>query len=154
MPVNGTLLSVAAATTLLLSGCVASSDPSATPTPAPSRVRVSGLFAVTTRTEGEVVIDGRGYVVYRSDNDSPAPARSACTGPCADLWPPVPWTADLRLEGINRELVGAYRRPDGQLQLTLGGWPLYEYTGDRTPGETNGRGVDGKWWLARPNRAL
>lgn len=136
MSVKGALLPVATAAGLVLGGCVSSApDPSVTPTPAPSRVRVSGLFAVTSRTDGEIVIDGRGYVLYRSADDRPSPTRSACTGSCAGLWPPVPWASGLQLEGINRELVGTYRRPDGQLQLTLGGWPLYEYSGDRTPGE-------------------
>ncbi|WP_433539256.1 COG4315 family predicted lipoprotein [Micromonospora sp. CA-249363] len=146
-------LPVAVAAMLVLAGC-GTTAPTPVATATTAAPRVAGLFAITTRTEGNIVIDGRGYALYRSVDDSSSPPRSACTGPCADQWPPASWAPDLRLEGINRELVGTYRRPDGRLQLTLGGWPLYEYAGDRTPGETNGRGRDGRWWLARPDGSL
>lgn len=154
MSVNGVLLLVATAAALLLAGCTGEAAPAVPPAPAPSQVRVSGLFAVATRTEGSVVIDGRGYVLYRSALDRPSPPRFACTGTCTDRWLPVPAAAGLQLSGINRELVGTSRRADGRIQLTLGGWPLYEYAGDRTPGDINGRGVDGSWWLVRPDGSL
>ncbi|WP_345626221.1 COG4315 family predicted lipoprotein [Rugosimonospora acidiphila] len=154
MLVNRALIPVAVVAALFLSGCVESTVPVETPTPAPSYVRVSGLFAVATKIEGDVVIDGRGYVLYRSALDRSSPTRSVCTGSCTDLWLPVPSAPNLRLEGINRELVGTYRRPDGRTQLTLGGWPLYEYAGDRTPGDTGGRGIAGSWWLVRPDGSL
>lgn len=154
MSVNGALLPVATAAALMSAGCTGDAAPAGTPAPAPSRVQVSGLFAVATRTEGSVVIDGRGYVLYRSALDRPSPTRSACTGTCTDRWLPVPAAAGLQLSGINRELVGTYRRADGRTQLTLGGWPLYEYAGDRTPGDVNGRGVGGTWWPVRPDGSL
>ncbi|WFE54960.1 hypothetical protein [Micromonospora sp. WMMD1155] len=145
-----TPLAVVVATTLVLAGCATPAPPPVAMAPS-ATPRVTGLFAITSRTEGDIVIDGRGYALYRSSDDDSSPPRSACTGPCADQWPPVSWAPDLRLEGINRQLIGTYRRPDGRIQLTLGGWPLYEYAGDRTPGETNGRGRDGRWWLVRPD---
>src|SRR5882724_4579058 len=125
MSVNGALLPFAMAAALMLAGCTGEAAPAVTP--APSQVRVSGLFAVATRTEGSVVIDGQGYVLYRSALDRPSPTRSACTGACTDRWLPVLATAAPQLSGINRGLVGTYRRSDGRVQLTLGGWPLYEY---------------------------
>jgi hypothetical protein len=42
--------------------------------------------------------------------------------------------------------VGTVTRADGSRQLTLDGWPLYEYSGDLSAGETNGQGVDGTWY--------
>ena len=34
--------------------------------------------------------------------------------------------------------------------MTLNGWPLYYYSGDKTPGDTNGQGVGGVWWVLTP----
>lgn len=150
MSLNRLLHPIAVAALLPVAGCAAS-EPTGTPAPSASHVRVDGLFAVTTQSDGAVVVDGRGYVLYRSSLDGSSPARSACTGDCAAEWLPVPTASGLQLSGINRELVGTYRRPDGQSQLTLAGWPLYEYTGDRMPGDTTGKGIDGHWLLVRPD---
>jgi predicted lipoprotein with Yx(FWY)xxD motif len=127
------------------------SAPSASQHPSP--VRVSGLFAIDSRTLGAIVVDGRGYVLYRYDRDSLDPSRSTCLGACAQRWPPVPAATDLRVVGIDRALVGTLTRPDGTAQLTLAGWPLYEYSGDRMPGDVNGQGVDGGWSVITPDGA-
>ncbi|MDH3684065.1 MAG: hypothetical protein OEV40_29440 [Acidimicrobiia bacterium] len=34
-------------------------------------------------------------------------------------------------------------RHDGQLQLVAGKWPLYRFTGDAAPGDSNGQGSGG-----------
>ena len=47
------------------------------------------LSANSTAKLGTVVIDGLGWTLYRFDADSATPSRSACTGSCADQWPPV-----------------------------------------------------------------
>jgi predicted lipoprotein with Yx(FWY)xxD motif len=139
---------------VLVTGCradrspVDAGAPGASPDPLP--VRVSGLFAIDSRTLGAIVIDGEGYVLYRYDRDSPDPSRSACLDGCAVGWLPVPASADLRVVGIDRALVGAVTRPDGSRQLTLADWPLYEYAGDRLPGDANGQGIDGAWWVVTP----
>jgi predicted lipoprotein with Yx(FWY)xxD motif len=39
-------------------------------------------------------------------------------------------------------------RPDGTLQLTANGHPLYRYSGDTSQGQTNGQGVGGQWFVA------
>ena len=47
------------------------------------------LSANSTAKLGTVVIDGLGWTLYRFDADSATPPRSACTGSCAEQWPPV-----------------------------------------------------------------
>ncbi|WP_225858909.1 COG4315 family predicted lipoprotein [Streptomyces albicerus] len=37
-------------------------------------------------------------------------------------------------------------RADGTVQLTLGGWPLYRFSGDVRSGDVNGQGQDDKWF--------
>ena len=140
---------------LLASGC--EGDPTAPPHPpataAPLPAQVTGLFAIESRTYGAIVIDGQGFVLYRFDRDAADPSRSTCVDECAHRFPPAQASAtdDLRVTGIDRQLVGSLTRPDGTAQLTLAGWPLYGYTGDRAPGDTNGNGTDGAWSVIAPN---
>jgi hypothetical protein len=39
-------------------------------------------------------------------------------------------------------------RDDGAKQLTYNGQPLYRYAGDKSPGQTNGDGIGGVWFVA------
>ena len=111
----------------------------------------AGLFVAESRTLGPIVIDGQGFVLYRYDADGANPPRSACVDACVADWLPVPATDDLRVVGIDRQLVARVKRNDGSEQLTLAGWPLYGYAGDRTPGETNGQRRGGQWFVIAPN---
>jgi len=138
------------ALTALLAGCTG-------PAPAPEAtsppVTPAGLFVVSDAARRSMVIDGRGFTVYRFDGDSAEPSRSACVSDCARRWPPVPWSEQLRLVGIDRQLVGRLDRPDGMQQLTLAGSPLYGYSGDRMPGDVSGSGFGEAWWCVGPRGA-
>ncbi|MGY5056918.1 hypothetical protein ACWDFR_23080 [Streptomyces sp. 900105755] len=52
--------------------------------------------------------------------------------------------------GAATELFGAVRRPDGQVQITVGGWPVHRFSGDSKPGDLNGQGLDGTWFAVAP----
>jgi len=71
---------------------------------------------------------------------------SACTGDCAETWPPalLPEGSEL---GENYAL---FRRADGSMQIAYKGRPLYLYSGDARVGDTNGDGIGGIWSIARP----
>jgi predicted lipoprotein with Yx(FWY)xxD motif len=122
------------------------------PVPAadPSQATVPALFGISSDRLGWIVIDVQGYVLYRYDGDSPSPSRSTCVDACAERWLPVPAAQEIRVEGIDRQLVGTVLRPDGSRQLTLAGWPLYGYSRDRMPGDTDGHGVDRSWFAVTP----
>ncbi|MBG6134963.1 hypothetical protein [Longispora fulva] len=136
-----------------LAGCTAGpeSPVTASPGPSPGRLADPGLFAVDSRVLGPIVIDGQGYVLYRFDGDSSAPPRSNCVDECTARWLPVLVHGELRVVGIDRQLVGNLARADGTVQLTLGGWPLYGFAGDRMPGDTNGQDHAQGWWVIAPN---
>jgi hypothetical protein len=36
-------------------------------------------------------------------------------------------------------------------EVTYNGWPLHTYASDTQPGQTNGQGVEGKWFAATPS---
>ncbi len=111
------------------------------------------LSANSTAKLGTVVVDGQGYTLYRFDEDSAKPSTSNCSGECAQKWPPVLATpgTPLTVEGVAQETVGTINRPDGSIQLTLGGWPVYRYSGDTQPGATSGQGVGGTWAAVTPD---
>ena len=112
------------------------------------------LSANSTAQLGTVVVDGQGYTLYRFDKDTTKPPASNCAGECAQKWPPVLATpgTPLTVEGVAQEVVGTINRPDGSVQLTLAGWPVYRYSGDPQPGATTGQGVgDGSWAAVTPD---
>jgi predicted lipoprotein with Yx(FWY)xxD motif len=57
--------------------------------------------------------------------------------------------------GLDPSLIGSITRDDGTVQLTYNGWPLYTYTQDVAPGDTNGQGKgDGDWSMVSPSGDL
>ena len=102
---------------------------------------------------GTVVVDGQGYTLYRFDQDTTKPPASNCAGDCARQWPPVLATpgSPLTVDGVPQDAVGTINRPDGSVQLTLGGWPVYRYSGDTRPGAVTGQGVAGAWAAVTPD---
>ncbi|MFJ5213533.1 hypothetical protein ACIP98_02365 [Streptomyces sp. NPDC088354] len=90
--------------------------------------------------------------LYRFDPDSADPTQSHCNDACAVQWPAVTIQqgGNVYLAGVDRDQVGAIRRQDGQVQLTVGGMPVYRFAGDTKPGDLNGQGVGGTWFAVGP----
>jgi predicted lipoprotein with Yx(FWY)xxD motif len=99
------------------------------------------------------LVDVNQSSLYRFDEDGSSPSRSNCDGDCSATWPPVTLTegGGVYLAGIDPELLGAIRRDDGQIQLTVGGWPIYRFAGDAGPGELEGQGMSGTWFAVGPD---
>lgn len=107
----------------------------------------SGGFTTLKVTEnatlGAILTTFDGYTVYTFDNDTGG--TSTCTGDCTSLWPPLPTSGEpTGGEGVTGEL-GTITRDDGITQVTYDGKPLYMYSSDPSPGDTNGNGVGGLW---------
>ncbi|MBB1258945.1 SCO0930 family lipoprotein [Streptomyces alkaliterrae] len=113
---------------------------------APSRSGPAGTLVLREDAKlGEIVTDSAGWTLYRFENDTAKPPSSNCDGDCAKAWPPVPADDAAAAGGMDPELLGKVKRSDGTSQLTLGGWPVYRYAQDTTPGDTKGQGVGGNW---------
>jgi predicted lipoprotein with Yx(FWY)xxD motif len=111
------------------------------------------LTSAAAGTLNPVVVNGAGFTLYRFDKDSANPSQSNCNGPCAVTWPPVlvnP-TGKIFLNGVAKSEIGVVKRADGNLQVTIGGWPVYRFSKDTAPGQTNGQGVDGTWYGVTPD---
>jgi predicted lipoprotein with Yx(FWY)xxD motif/predicted outer membrane protein len=109
------------------------------------------LSTADSASVGSVVIDSKGYTLYRFDKDSPSPSKSNCIGSCVKKWPPALAGDQLSTKGISQSLVGKVKRQDGRWQLTLGGWPLYRFAGDRRAGDVKGQNVAGVWFAVGPD---
>jgi predicted lipoprotein with Yx(FWY)xxD motif len=114
----------------------------------------AALSTTSSGTLGMIVADSKGRTVYLYTKDTQNSPTSTCTGTCATNWPPVPaGSGTPTVKGISQSLVGSITRPDGTKQLTLAGWPLYEFAGDSAAGDVTGQGKGGVWWAVTPSGA-
>jgi predicted lipoprotein with Yx(FWY)xxD motif len=77
---------------------------------------------------------------------------TACVDACANNWPPLTVEdADsvTVAEGIPGE-AGTITRPDGTLQVTYNGMPLYYWNADEAPGDARGNARFNVWWVMPP----
>jgi predicted lipoprotein with Yx(FWY)xxD motif len=98
---------------------------------------------------GEILVDSQGRTLYLFKADHGT--KSACTGACAAAWPPLLAKAKPTVgSGANASLLGTSPRPEGTMQVTYNGHPLYLFVKDGKAGETNGQGVTafGAAWFA------
>jgi predicted lipoprotein with Yx(FWY)xxD motif len=72
-----------------------------------------------------VLVDANGRTVYTFDKDTADSGKSACNGPCATSWPPVP--ADAAPVSAPFSIV---TREDGTKQIAYKGKQLYLYAAD------------------------
>jgi predicted lipoprotein with Yx(FWY)xxD motif len=100
-----------------------------------------------------VVVNGKGLTLYRFDNDTAKPSKSMCNDKCAETWPPltVAKGGKVFVAGVKKSAVGVVKRDDGQLQVTIAGWPVYRFNKDKKPGDTFGQGVGGTWFGVTPD---
>lgn len=93
---------------------------------------------------GLVLVDPDGFTLYVFDADTDG--ESSCYDSCANNWPPVPADTAIGAD-LDRSLFASTTRTDGSEQLTINGMPLYRFASDSAPGDTNGEGINGLWWV-------
>jgi predicted lipoprotein with Yx(FWY)xxD motif len=93
--------------------------------------------------------DEAGNSLYISLRDTPG--KSNCNADCQKVWRPL--LAQGRIlpgNGVVQANLSVITLADGTHQVTYLGAPLYTYSKDVNPGDTNGQGVDGEWFLVTP----
>lgn len=102
-------------------------------------------------TVGTILTDATGRTLYMFEPD--AGDESACTGDCAEAWPPltVERETDVYPAAPISASLGTIERADGSLQVTANGHPLYYFVNDDAPGEATGQGVNALWFVLRPD---
>lgn len=93
---------------------------------------------------GTILVDADGYTLYIFTVDTDG--KSSCYDACADLWPAVPADSTISSD-VDASMFGTTTRDDGSEQLTVNDMPLYRYTPDTAPGDTNGQGFNDVWFV-------
>jgi predicted lipoprotein with Yx(FWY)xxD motif len=142
------LLTLAAAVALAatLSGCAPSAEDIA--------ARAASLTVLQTDDVGDVLVDGKGAVLYTFEPDNAETV--SCTFTCATNWPPfdaIEGTPPTTGEGVDPDLLGTLPNPAGGAVVTYNGWPLYRYAADKNPGDHKGQDRylnGGTWYVMTP----
>jgi predicted lipoprotein with Yx(FWY)xxD motif len=116
----------------------------------PSGIPDPGPLSIASMTSGPGTVlavnppspfASRPFAVYAFSADTAT--ASACTGSCARFWPPVLVEGSLTAaagSGVSQAGLGTITRPDGTVQVTYFGHPLYFFSFDQ-PGQTLGENI-------------
>jgi len=108
------------------------------------RVRVTLTIAETPAGSALAGLGGLTLYILTDEADG----TIHCVDDCATNWPPLTGTVDAG--DADASLLGTIDRPDGSVQATYDGFPLYYFAGDQAPGDANGEGLGGIWFIADP----
>jgi len=146
-PTTARLAVLALATSLTLTACGESDESQAE--------RAKEIDAVEVADLGEVLVDGKGSVLYIFEPDEAETV--SCTLSCESNWPPLEAVDGALPDGtgnLNAKLLGTLPKPGGGDVITFNGWPLYRYTADKQPGSVKGQAKylnGGDWYVMTPD---
>ena len=129
-------------------------------TPAFAQSPAPKTLKTTDKAElGTFLTDGAGLSLYlfeedRRGGDRGRPVETDCFDDCLERWPPLIVETPPPAEGeADASLIDSFERPDGKMQATYNGWPLYYFVEDLVPGDVNGHDIEefgGEWYLLTP----
>ena len=137
----------------LISACGSSSSKSSSPTTesgaASSNVSSASSSAVVktasnSKLGATVLVDSQGMTLYHLSAEQPG--KFICTSSaCLQVWHPLTVTAASTPTGS--VALATVKRPDGSVQVTYKGEPLYTFAQDTAPGQANGQDIKdvGTW---------
>jgi predicted lipoprotein with Yx(FWY)xxD motif len=99
----------------------------------------------TSSDLGTILVDANGMTLYLNTQDTAT--TSSCTGSCAATWPPLTSSGSTKAGSGVQSAQLATLMVGSTDQITYYGHPLYTYSGDTSPGDTNGEGVGGVWYV-------
>ena len=161
MNLDGTLVAkdvkdatAAAPTTTAAAAPAAAPNPygNETGTQAPAPAAAPAPVSTATTSLGDVLVDASGMTLYGFTKD--ADGNSSCNDKCAEAWPPLTIDSDQLPAGLDAKVFSVIARADGSHQLKAGKWPLYRFAGDSAPGDVNGQGSGGSWFVVAPDGKL
>ena len=89
------------------------------------------MISVAETDGGVFLTDGAGNALYIADTPPTTPGQD---------FRPFTGKASAGSSKVDAALIGVTTLPDGTIQVTYAGKPLYTYAGDRAPGDTKGQG--------------
>jgi predicted lipoprotein with Yx(FWY)xxD motif len=122
-----------------------------TPEPAPEGP-VKPVRVKQTAVDGRTILtNSRGRTLYSLSAERSG--RFVCTGGCLAIWKPLRIPAGAK--PLGPVVLGTIERPEGFLQATFRGKPLYTFVQDHKRGDTKGDGIRdvGVWRPATVGKA-
>ncbi len=116
-------------------------------TPSSSAAVIKTASATVNGQSVTILTNMQGMTLYYFKPDTAT--TTACTGSCAGFWPPLIFSSS-GTPGSASALPGTLSvvtDTNGQ-QVEYNGHMLYTYAGDKSPGQTNGEGIKGNWFVA------
>lgn len=105
-----------------------------------SSSRDTATTVATKRVAGKtVLVDADGKALYTSDQEAGGMVR--CTGACLQFWDPLTIRSSQPTGTVSGGTLGVLTRPDGKMQVTFNGNPLYRFAEDQS-GSLKGDGFD------------
>ncbi len=120
----------------------------ATPTTSTNNTNASTIKTTTATINGKaetILTNAQGMTLYYFTPDTKTTA--ACTTGCTGTWPPLLATGSITLTSTAPGQLTTATNANGT-QVQYNGHFLYTYAGDSAPGQTNGQGIAGKWFVA------
>ena len=113
----------------------------------------NNITLANNSTFGNYLVGENGMTLYFFAKD--VSGESMCPdGTCLTNWPIFHVQNVDPGSGLNISDFSTMTRSDGKMQTTYLGWPLYYFAGDAAKGDTNGDGVSGIWFVAKPDYSL
>jgi predicted lipoprotein with Yx(FWY)xxD motif len=117
---------------------------------ASSATSTHATVKTATSSLGRIIVDGKSHTLYLFEKDKHG--KSACSGACAENWPPLLTKAAPKAgAGSRSSLLGTTKRSDGTTQVTYNKHPLYTFIADQGKrGSTKGEGIDAfgaRWYV-------
>jgi predicted lipoprotein with Yx(FWY)xxD motif len=122
---------------------VSTSGASTKKTPA---VPATSAVSLKQTSVGKVLVDANGRTLYLFAADTANVSKLSAAGQA--VWPPfIAATPPKATGGVSAGQIGTVT---GSNQVTYNGHPLYYFVGDKSPGQTNGQGLNefGARWYA------
>jgi len=142
------------AASLLIAACGSSSSGNTTNSAAstqPAAQTSSGsssavLVKSASNALGTILVNSQGMTLYHLGGEQNG--KFICTSSaCVGVWHPLIAPSSGGAPSGEVGSLGTVKRPDGTVQVTYKGTPLYTFTGDQQSGETKGQGIKdvGTW---------
>jgi predicted lipoprotein with Yx(FWY)xxD motif len=100
-----------------------------------------------------ILVTRKGFTLYSLSAETHG--RFICTDKtCLSFWTPLVVARGVKPGGAAK--LATVKRPDGRIQVTYKGLPLYTFNDDKKPGDANGNGFKdvGTWHPAATNGAV
>jgi predicted lipoprotein with Yx(FWY)xxD motif len=139
------------AASVLLAACGSSSSSTTGSSAASSQPAASQASSAVVKTASNaklgatVLVDARGMTLYSLSVEQNG--KFICTSAaCVGVWHPLAAQSGSTPSGSVGSLA-TVKRPDGTVQVTYKGMPLYTFAQDMAPGDANGQGIKdvGTW---------